>query len=107
METTINLDETHFRIVIDKAKALGTTPVRYLAALIDADARSFDQILDPVRKGFEPMNDDELEGLMDRAVKAARSTLDADERTPPLLRTGPKVYFLEFEPPLPFASILG
>ena len=79
METTINLDETHFRIVLDKAKALGTTPDRYLAALIDADARSFDQILDPVRKGFEPMKDDELDGLMSRAIKSARSSSDGAE----------------------------
>ena len=79
MDTTINLDESHFRIVVDKARALGTTPDRYLAALIDADVRSFDQILEPVRKGFESMNDDELDGLMDRAVKAARSTLDGAE----------------------------
>jgi len=76
MDTTIILDEPHFRVVVDKAKALGTTPDRYLAALIDADARSFDQILDPARNGFQSMSDDELDGLMDRAVRAARSTID-------------------------------
>jgi hypothetical protein len=74
MDTTITLDEPHFQRVLDKARTLGTTPDRYLAALIDADARSFDQILEPVRKGFESMNDDELDGLMDRAMKAARSS---------------------------------
>jgi hypothetical protein len=79
MDTTINLDEPHFRIAVDKARALGTTPDRYLAALIDADTRSFDQILEPVRQGFESMNDDELDGLMDRAIKAARSTSDGAE----------------------------
>ena len=73
MDTTIILDEPHFRQVVDKAQSLGTTPDRYLAALIDADARSFDQILEPVRKGFDSMTDDEVDGLMDRAVKAARS----------------------------------
>ena len=72
MDTTITLDEPHFRLALDKAKSLGTTPDCYLAALIEADARSFDQILEPVRKGFEPMNDDELDGLMDRALKGAR-----------------------------------
>jgi hypothetical protein len=74
MDTTITLDEPHFQRALDKAKTLGTTPDRYLAALIDADARSFDQILEPVRKGFESMGDDELDGLMDRALRAARST---------------------------------
>ena len=79
MDTNITLDEPHFRIAVDKARALGTTPDRYLASLIDADVRSFDQILEPVRKGFESMNDDELNGLMDRAINAARSSLDAAE----------------------------
>ena len=50
MDTTITLDEPHYQLARDKAKTLGTTPDRYLAALIDADARSFDQILEPVRK---------------------------------------------------------
>ena len=74
MDTTITLDQPHFQLALDKARTLGTTPDRYLAALIDADARSFDEILEPVRKGFESMGNDELDGLMDRAVKAARST---------------------------------
>jgi hypothetical protein len=74
MDTTITLDEPHFRLVMDKARSLGTTPDRYLAALIDADGRSFDHILEPVRRGFESMSDDELDGLMDRATEAARST---------------------------------
>jgi hypothetical protein len=74
MDTTIILDESHFQLARDKAKTLGTTPDRYLAALIDADARSFDQILEPVRKGFDSMSDEEVDGLMDRAIKAARST---------------------------------
>ncbi|HWE96990.1 MAG TPA: hypothetical protein VG269_23715 [Tepidisphaeraceae bacterium] len=73
MDTTIILDEPHFRLALDKARSLGTTPGRYLAALIEADSRTFDQILEPVRKGFEAMSDNELDGLMDRAVNAARS----------------------------------
>jgi hypothetical protein len=77
MDTKIILDESHFRIAVDKAEALGTTPDRYLAALIDADIRSFDQILDPIRKGFESMYDQELNGLMERAVMAARSAPDS------------------------------
>ncbi len=74
MDTTITLDEPHFRLAADKARFLGTTPDLYLAALIEADIRSFDRILEPVRKGFEAMSDDDLDALMDRAVTAARST---------------------------------
>jgi hypothetical protein len=73
MDTTITLDESHVQRALDKAKTLGTTPDRYLAGLIDADARSFDEILEPVRKGFESMGDDEVDGLMERALNAARS----------------------------------
>lgn len=74
MDTTITLDQTHFQRAIEKAKALGTTPDRYLAGLIDADGRSFDEILEPVRNGFDSMEDGDLDGLMDRATKAARGS---------------------------------
>jgi hypothetical protein len=73
MDTTIILDESHFRLALDRARSLGTTPDRYLAALIEADSRSFDQILEPVPKGFESMSNDDQDGLIDRALKAARS----------------------------------
>ena len=76
MEATITLDESHFCLLVDKARSHGTTPDRYLASLIDADKRTFDEILDPVRKGFESMCDDELEGLTGRAMFAARSNSD-------------------------------
>ena len=72
MDTTVTLDEPHFKAVAEKARALGTTPDEYIHALIDADARSFDEILLPVRRGFQSMSDDELDALFDRARKAAR-----------------------------------
>ena len=78
MDTTVTLGESHFKTAFDKARALGTTPVRYLQMLIDADARSFDEILLPVREGFDSMSEDELEGLLHRAQRAARQP----KRTP-------------------------
>ena len=68
----ITLDEKHFRVAEEKARALGKTAEQYLAALIDADSRSFDEILQPIRQGFAGMNDTELDDLFDRARKAAR-----------------------------------
>ena len=72
MDTTVKLDEVHFRVAAEKARVLGKTPEQYLQSLIDADSRSFDEILRPARKGFEAMSDEELDGLFDRAKKAAR-----------------------------------
>jgi hypothetical protein len=74
MNTTVTLDETHFKAVAEKARALGETPEQYLQRLIEADSRSFDEILLPVRKGFDPMSDGEIDGLMDRARKSARQS---------------------------------
>ena len=71
--TTVILDGPHFRLANDKAKAMGTTPEQYLQTLIDADALCLDDILKGVREGFEPMDDQELDALLDRARKAARS----------------------------------
>jgi hypothetical protein len=72
MNTTVTLDESHFRTVAAKARALGKTPEQYLQALIDADSRSFDEILQPVREGFDAMTDNEIDALFDRARNAAR-----------------------------------
>jgi hypothetical protein len=70
MDTTVTLDEPHFKAVAEKARSLKKTPEQYLQALIDADSHSFDEILAPARKGFESMSDDELDDLFDRARKA-------------------------------------
>jgi hypothetical protein len=72
MDTAVILDEPHFKLVAAKARALGKTPEQYIQSLIDADSRTFDEILEPVRKGFESMSDDDVDGLSDRAKKAAR-----------------------------------
>ena len=72
MDTTVVLDEPHFKVVSEKARILGMTPEKYLQALIDADARSFDEILQPVRQGFGAMSDEQVDDLFERAQRAAR-----------------------------------
>ncbi|HTW93728.1 MAG TPA: hypothetical protein VMD30_02970 [Tepidisphaeraceae bacterium] len=72
MGTTITLDKSHFSRLAKRAQVVGKTPSQYVQKLIDADSRSFDQILRPIRKGFESMTDAELDDLLDRAGKAAR-----------------------------------
>ena len=69
---SVSLDERHFQAVAEKARLLGQTPEEYLQGLIDADGRTFDEILEPARRGFEKMSDEEVDGLLDRARKAAR-----------------------------------
>ena len=68
----VTLEEKYFRVVKEKARALGKTPEQYLQALIDADSRSFDDILKPVRRGFDKMSDKETDSLIERAQKFAR-----------------------------------
>ena len=60
---TLALDEQHFRVAEENARALGKTPEQYLQALIDADSNSFDEILRPIRSGFDQMSDDQLDSL--------------------------------------------
>ena len=73
MDMTVTLDEPHFRLAAEKARAMGKKPQEYLQALIDADARSFDDILRPIRQGFDSMGDEELDALFERAKQAARN----------------------------------
>jgi hypothetical protein len=72
MDTTLTLDEFHYKTVVEKARAIGKTPAEYLQILIDADNLTFDEMLAPARKGFEGMSDDDVNELVDRAQKAAR-----------------------------------
>jgi hypothetical protein len=57
----VSLDERHFRAAAEKARLLGQTPEEYLHGLIDADSRTFDEILEPARRGFEKMSDGEVD----------------------------------------------
>ncbi len=72
MDTTLTLDEPHFRAAFDKARASGQTPAEYVQRLIDADGRTFDEILKPVRDGFASKGEDELDPLLDETLAAAR-----------------------------------
>jgi len=69
----VNLDEKYFRVAEKKARALGTTPEEFVRRLIDADDalddRSFDQLLAPIRAGFESMTDEQVDALFDDARK--------------------------------------
>jgi hypothetical protein len=68
----VSLDEKHFRVAEEKARALGKTPDEYVRQLIDIDLlsdQSFDQLLAPVRKGFEHLSDVQLEALFADAKK--------------------------------------
>jgi|GEM_PF-2375729 len=69
---TLTLDEKHFRVAEEKARSLGKTLDDYLQSLIDADSLTFDEILQPVRQGFDAMSDAENDDMFDRAVKAVR-----------------------------------
>ena len=69
MNTTVVLDQKHFQMLMAEAKATGQTPEEFLHSLIDARARSFDEILEPLRKGFERTSDKELNEMFDRARK--------------------------------------
>jgi len=70
MSTTITLDKRHFNAASRKARELGKTPARYVESLIDAATMSFDEILGPVRKGFEKCGISEAE--LDDSVMEAR-----------------------------------
>jgi hypothetical protein len=63
------LDEEHFRAVEKKSRTLGKTPEQYIHALIDADRRSFDELLQPVRQGFDHVTDAEVDELSDRPLR--------------------------------------
>jgi hypothetical protein len=72
MQTTLTLDEPHYLTLARKAAERGQSPQQYLQALIDADAASFDEILKPIREGFDTMDDAEIDDLFARANAAAR-----------------------------------
>ena len=72
METTVTLDERHYRAAVEKARELGKTPGRYIESLIEAATSSFDEILEPVREAFRNsgVSEAELEDTVTKARKA-------------------------------------
>lgn len=71
---TVTIDEKYFQAAAKCATDLGMSPELFIQSLIEKATRSFDEISAPVRQGFEAMSDDELDGLIDRAQKWARSS---------------------------------
>ena len=75
----VSLYEKHFRVAEQKAKDLGTTPDEYIHRLIDAEDAlsdlSFDRLLAPVRKGFEHLDDAQLDEILS---KARASSIDSN-----------------------------
>jgi hypothetical protein len=72
MNTTISLDERHFKTAVKQARSLGTTPQRYVQSLIDAASQTFDEILKPVRDDFRRsgLTEDQLDEVVSDARKA-------------------------------------
>lgn len=77
MVTTITLDEPRFKVIATRASALGKTPLEYLQSLIDADSRTFGEILEPARQGFDVMRDEDVDALFDRARSRADEQMSA------------------------------
>ena len=75
MDTTLTLDKKHYQTAAAKARNLGQTPKDYVQSLIDQANRTFDEILAPVRKGFENTSEEELDAVFLRANQAARKRL--------------------------------
>jgi hypothetical protein len=73
MDTTVTLDERHYKAALAKARELGKTPGGYIESLIDAATSSFDEILAPVREGFSRSGVSEEE--LDEAVAKARKEI--------------------------------
>lgn len=75
----VSLDEKRFRAAEERARALGTTTEEYVGRLIELDLRAeepFDQLLRPVREGFQHLDDDEIDKLFTDARKRARDASD-------------------------------
>ena len=72
MDTTVTLDEPHFKKIAEQAASLGKTPAEYLELLIDAAHQTFDEILAPARAGFDAMSDADVDALFVRARQGVR-----------------------------------
>jgi hypothetical protein len=77
---SVILDEEHFQVAEDKARELGTTTDEFVSRLIDTEKAlaelSFDQLLAPVREGFDHLSDDELDRLFSDAKDRPAESAD-------------------------------
>jgi hypothetical protein len=74
----IGLRPTQIRAVERRARKQGKSPSEYIRALVERDLRigdSFDDVLRPVRAGFEKagVTEEELDGLVAQARKAVHA----------------------------------
>ena len=74
----IGLRPTQIRAVERRARKQGKSPSEYIRALVERDLRigdSFDDVLRPVRAGFEKagVTEEELDGLVAQARRAAHA----------------------------------
>jgi hypothetical protein len=82
MDTTIALDEQHYKTAVEKARGLGTTPQSYIHSLIDAADSTLDQLLTPVRQAVKEsgMSEDELTEMLERSKHEMRAEQSAQGR---------------------------
>jgi hypothetical protein len=82
MDTTIILDERHFKTAVEKARELGTTPQGYIHSLIDAADNALQELLAPVRQAVKEsgMSEDELTEMLERAKHEMRAERSAQGR---------------------------
>jgi hypothetical protein len=75
MNTTITLDEQHFKTAVEKARELGTTPQSYIHSLIDAADGALEELLAPVRQAVKEsgMSEDDLTEMLERAKHEMRA----------------------------------
>ncbi|HXE53150.1 MAG TPA: hypothetical protein VN541_09050 [Tepidisphaeraceae bacterium] len=74
----IGLKPTQMRAVARRAKKAGKTPSEYVRSLVERDllaGESFDEVLKPIRQGFQEsgVTEEELDALVARARKAHRA----------------------------------
>jgi len=73
MNTSITLDEHHFKTAAEEARKLGTTPEAYVQSLIDAATTAFDDLAAPFQESFSRSGATEDE--LDAAITEARRAL--------------------------------
>jgi len=82
MDTSIKLDERHFKMVTEKSRELGMTPRAYVQSLIDADVKTLDELLAPVRDAVKEsgMTEEGLTELLEKAKHDMRAERSAQGR---------------------------
>ena len=69
MDTSITLDERHFRAAVARARERGITPGAYVQSLIEQAGGGFERKVAPIRKSIGTLSEEEIEELFERAAK--------------------------------------